>query len=257
MNDNDSGLNFNPGKNELDNLPLKRDFYLKQVTTTTHTKLIPKISTWKEFHKQGVKHRDCVPIGPNSEYAFPTIEGPGMITNIWFTATPMIKVSKKVLKSGEPYDADKIRLSELSSIAKMALKVVKYKKFPNLLNKVKLQIYFDDNEVPFVNVPLGKFFGVGFGYYKHFMSRYIGMTAGGYISQFRMPFKKRAVVKLVNTSDKMAVQAFYGAVTYAEFDNDERLKDMYYFHAVYNEEHPTTEGKPYLILDTLNNNNKD
>ena len=108
----------------------------------------------------------------------------------------------------------------------------------------------DGHSKPFVNCPFGNFFGTGFGEYKHYMSRYLGMTCGGYICLFQMPFKKKARIEIVNTDKEHTIPALYGAITYAKYESEEDLKDVGYFRAKYNHEYPTTKDVPYTILDT-------
>ncbi|MHA1340366.1 MAG: glycoside hydrolase family 172 protein [Promethearchaeota archaeon] len=232
---------------ELEKLPQLKNHRVYQVTTTHHDQLIQKMGTWRKFHKQGVKHRDQVIIRPNSSYVFEELKGPGKITNIWMTAMPLIKDSKR-----KPVDPDKISLPLIVKTFKSLVRVSIYKKFPHLLRKFYIRIYFDDSETPSVNAPIGIFFGSGFGRYNHHISRYMGMTGGGYVSLFRMPFKKKARVEIVNTSKKRACLAFYGAITYNRYENEALIKDMGYFHAWYHEEKPTLIGKPYLILEKEN-----
>jgi hypothetical protein len=223
-----------------DGLAHLKDYRVGQVTTHGHDRPILLIlPSWKEF--AGTMHRDNVPIPPGGSWSFDEIEGPGKITNIWCTAVPPIdfdmihgKFTPQVLLHNWKY------LSPLFS----------YHRFWNLLKNVWINIYYDDEPLPSVDAPMGDFFGVGFGEYKHFTSDYLMMTAGGYICQFHMPFRKKARVVMVNKNEKLWVPAFYGAVTFLNYKNELPLEKQAYFHASYREEYPTTRGEPYLILDT-------
>ena len=230
---------------ELDALPYFKKHKSFQVSTHAHDRIVADVGHLKEYAKKGVKHRDHVPIGPNETFTFPKITGPGKITNIWLTSLPMVKV-----KNGEMKEPKSI----LSIIKKPKIlnRINNYHKFPFLLKHVFIKIYFDDNDKPSVDVPLGVFFGSGFGEYKHFMSRYVGMTAGGYVAQFHMPFKKNARVEIVNTLNDRGIYAFFGAITYIRYDSEEYLKNQGYFHAKYNVEEPTTQDIPYTILEVPN-----
>jgi len=240
-------LNKGIGISELEELPRFRDYKIFQVTTTHRDELIQNVGTWKKFHKQGVKHRDQVIIRPNSSFVFKELEGPGKITNMWFTAMPLAKENKK-----KPLIDSKISFSLIKSMLPVLLKLNKYKKLPDLLTKFYLRIYFDDSEKPAVDAPLGIFFGSGFGLYQHHVSRYCGMTAGGYFSQFRMPFKKNARIEIVNTTSDRVCTGFYGAITYVKYNNSDPIQNMGYFHTFYHKEAPTTIGSPYLILEQEN-----
>lgn len=76
-----------------------------------------------------------------------------------------------------------------------------------------------------MDAPLGDFFGVGFGEYKHYVSNYLMMTAGGYVCQFHMPFYHKARVEIVNKNEALWVPAFYGAVTYLRYTDEAPLED--------------------------------
>ncbi len=237
---------------ELDDLPIIKDYKVSQISTHGHDRPIPSMGMWKEQAKQGIMHRDNVSIQTGGKFTFPEINGPGKIINIWFTFTPEVPFPK----DKEPQstllgkEGKKIIRKNLKGFLKMISMTVKANEKPILHKQLLLQIFFDDEKSPSVDCPIGDFFGTGFGQYKHYWSRYLNTTAGGYVCNFHMPFKKKARIEIVNTSQTHAVIAFYGAITYAEYKSEENLKDMGYFHAKYHEEHPTTPGTPYLFLDT-------
>ena len=52
---------------------------------------------------------------------------------------------------------------------------------PHFLRRILLRIYWDNEEYPSVEVPVGDFFGTGFEY-THYYSQFVGMTSGGYYS---------------------------------------------------------------------------
>nr|MDO8116787.1 DUF2961 domain-containing protein [Candidatus Sigynarchaeota archaeon] len=62
------------------------------------------------------------------------------------------------------------------------------------------------------------------------------------------PFKKEARVVIANTSEKYAIIAFYGAITYRQYDAS-FSSEPYYFHAIYREESLTKQRVPYKIVD--------
>jgi hypothetical protein len=133
-------------------------------------------------------HRDNVPIPAQSSWAFEEMRGQGKIVNFWFTAMPPVDFDL----SGKIRPADLLR--NLGTIRHL----LAFDKFEGLLRNVWINIYFDDDPTPAVDAPLGDFFGVGFGEYKPYQSRYLMMTAGGYVCQFHMPFHKTARLVLVN-----------------------------------------------------------
>ena len=197
-------------------------WHVFQVSTHGHDRVVQApffFPEWKILAKKGLKHRDNVRIGPGETFSFPAMDGPGCIVNMWFTFTPF-------------------------HITRM----LKYRKSWNARKKLRIQIYFDDNQIPSVDAPIGDFFGVGFGEYKEYQSKYLEECSGGYVCRFPMPFKENARVAIANTDEKQAVMAFYGAITYKRFDMPLE-NDPFYFHAIYREENPTRKQIPYKIID--------
>ncbi|MHA1315762.1 MAG: glycoside hydrolase family 172 protein [Candidatus Helarchaeota archaeon] len=195
---------------------IKKNVRTKQVSTHSH-----EYNKWLKTN-----HLDFVQIAPNSTHVFPEIQdGPGIITCMWFTLTPCIP--------------------EMIGYAFYPFSKIKG------LKQVRLRLYFDDEKEPRVDCPFGDFFSVGFGYYVRDVarSRYVGQTSGGYYSHFPMPFKKSARIEVFNGKKKQTMVPFtlYGAITYQTVP--ELPADIGYFNAAYREECPTTEGKPYVILE--------
>ena len=225
---------------DLQGLPYLKEYQVFQVSTHGHDRPIPTLlPSWKEF--AGSMHRDNVPIPPQGNWAFEEITGPGKIVNFWFTAMPGMDFN---ILDG------KVSLAAILRNRKAVSEILRFERFEALLQNVWLNIYYDDETTASINAPLGDFFGVGYGEYKNYQSRYLMMTAGGYVCQFQMPFLKKARVVLVNKNEKLWIPAFYGAVTYLRYKDPEALENQAYFHAAYRQEFPTTKGKPYLILDT-------
>jgi hypothetical protein len=59
---------------------------------------------------------------------------------------------------------------------------------PTILRLLILRIYWDGSPFPSVQAPLGDFFGVGHCEYRHWTSRFLGMSSGGFYCYFPMPF---------------------------------------------------------------------
>ncbi len=59
-----------------------------------------------------------------------------------------------------------------------------------ILKKLILRIYWDGKQYPSIEATLGDFFGLGLCEYKHYMSKYLGMSSGGFYCYFPMPFEK-------------------------------------------------------------------
>lgn len=114
-----------------------------------------------------------------------------------------------------------------------------------ILRRALLKMYWDGEENPSVESPVGDFFGTGFSRYRHFDSFFLGMTSGGTYCYFPMPFASQALIQLENQSKK-PVKMFYYAVTYQLFD---RLpENTGRFHAKWRRD-TTVKGENYLILE--------
>lgn len=112
-----------------------------------------------------------------------------------------------------------------------------------ILRRALIKIYWDDEEHPSVEVPIGDFFGVGFCYYIHYSSLLLGMTSGGFYCYFPMPYEKSAKVIIENQSP-FDIPAFYYHIEYQEL---KELNNVGRFHAKWRRE-TTERGKNYLML---------
>lgn len=143
------------------------------------------------------------------------VEGPGMITHMWFTFPPR----------------------------------------DTLLGKRNLlRIYWDNEERPSVEAPLGDFFGVPFGFTGaefRINSRYIiDAPNNGLNCYFKMPFSKHAKIELF-AEQPASSGGFYFQADYYKFSNHlpEDYKNLR-FHAQFRFENPCDNyGKNYLFLD--------
>lgn len=194
---------------EYGSLPILRNNITRQVTT--------------QNIKDG-KHQDFVQLDPGATFKF-EIEGPAVISNIWFTIAPHLEKGWRQIWT--------------------LLKMLRYNKF-GALSEVLIKIYFDDEKSPSVQAPFGDFFGCNFGEYKHYYSKYLGMTSGGFVCTFPLPFQKKCRIEIENTNQELPITHFYGAITYTSIPNLE-IDKLGYFHARYRKE-LTQAGKPYTIL---------
>jgi len=112
--------------------------------------------------------------------------------------------------------------------------------------QVILRMYWDGEKSPSVEVPLGDFFGVGFGEQRDFVSLPLSRTSGGYNCYWPMPFHRAARWTLTNVSGA-AFTAFWNI----DFTAERALpKDVPHFHAQWRRENPTQPGRSYTILET-------
>ena len=153
------------------------------------------------------QNNDRITIAPGATATILNVSGPGIITRIWFTVDS---------------------------------------RDPNFLRRIILKMYWDDEEEPSVNVPLGDFFGCGFEY-THYISQYLGMTSGGYICYFPMPFEKAAKIQVVNETTQ-EVYAFYYQINYMKLDGY-LDRSVGYFHAYWNRDIRTDYDSNYTILE--------
>jgi hypothetical protein len=117
-----------------------------------------------------------------------------------------------------------------------------------VLSEAILRMYWDGDANPSVEVPIGAFFGVGFGEQKDFISMPLDETSGGYNCYWPMPFHRSARWTLTNGSGRK-IDSFYYNIDYTALDT--LPKNTRHFHAQFRRENPTAPGTNYTILDTV------
>ena len=139
------------------------------------------------------------------------IKGPGVINHIWITVADQTEKDYYVLRD------------------------------------LVLRMYWDDEETPSVESPLGDFFCCGFARDCIVNSLPICVVpARGFNCYFQMPFGKRARITLENQHET-ELECFFYQVDYLELD--EQPEDTLYFHAQWRREKLTQLQKDYTILD--------
>jgi len=154
-------------------------------------------------------------IAPGETRVIADIKGAGVINHIWVTIAPR---------------PDKLSRSDII-----------------------LRMYWDGNQEPSINSPIGPFFGQGWNESYVFISAPLAAapgsssptsgTGGGaaMTSYFSMPFARGARIEIENQSD-LKIDAFYVSVDYTEM---EKLpEDAGRFHAWFNRE--VTEADPVV-----------
>ena len=143
------------------------------------------------------------PIQPGERKIIAQYNKPGIITRLWMTMSGWF---------WENWD-------------------VREEKWPDtsILKKLILRIYWDDNDFPSVEAPIGDFFGIGHCEFKHYVSKYLGMSSGGFYCYLPMPFNK-VKIEVENLHDKSIPHLFLNA-NYTSYDvlpdNAGRLHCMY------------------------------
>lgn len=118
-----------------------------------------------------------------------------------------------------------------------------------VLRDLILRMYWDDEDTPSVEVPLGDFFCCGFGQECLINSAPVVVAPSrGLNCYFSMPFQKRARITLEN-QHKNIIPAFFYQIDYCLYDTLPEHTE--YFHAQWRREKLTTLGKDYVIIDGI------
>lgn len=153
-------------------------------------------------------NNDMITLAAGKEAAILNVAGPGIITRIWFR-----------IDSDDPY----------------------------FLRRILIKMYWDKEEDPSVEVPLGDFFGSGFAY-KQYVTSYLGMPSGGYTCFFPMPFEDWARVVIVNETG-MELRGLYYQIDYQKLESP-IIADIGNFHAYWHRDVNTDYDSNFTILDT-------
>jgi hypothetical protein len=159
-------------------------------------------------HDSSGKNNDRLVIQSGKTATILNTAGPGIITRIWFT-----------VDSKDPY----------------------------FLRRILLRMYWDEEEYPSVEVPLGDFFGCGFDY-KQYSTPYLGMTGGGFTCFFPMPFERKAKIDIVNETG-LEIDGFYYQINYQKLEYPIST-DVAYFHTFWHRDVRTNYDSNYTILKT-------
>ena len=159
------------------------------------------------------KGSPCIPLVRAGEtVTLAEMDGPGIIRHIWITVTD--------------------RTSDRNRY---------------VLRDLVLRMYWDGEETPSVESPLGDLFCCGFGVSYPVNSLPVAVNpTRGFNLYFPMPFRKKARITLENQCDE-DVHAFFYQVDYCL--TEELPEDAGYFHAQWRRQRLTEKGKDYVILD--------
>jgi hypothetical protein len=106
--------------------------------------------------------------------------------------------------------------------------------------KVLLRMYWDGEESPSVETPIGDFFGMGHSMSKNFVSLPLQMSpenGRSFNCWFPMPFETGARIEVVNEADKRL--NFYFYIDYEAYPAGTSLADYGRFHAQWRRVNPT------------------
>jgi len=118
------------------------------------------------------------------------------------------------------------------------------KKFRDII----LRVYWDGEEFPSIESPVGDFFCNGFNRALKITSIPINVNpTGGMNCYFPMPFRKSAKITIENLRSEQ-VDGFFYAIS---VDEDEVAPDEAYFHAKFRRTNPLIYMDDYLIIDGI------
>jgi Protein of unknown function (DUF2961) len=144
-------------------------------------------------------NKDSWPISGGGMHEVFNANGPGVITHIWFT---------------------------------IAARSVPH------LKEIVLRGYWDGNDKPSIEAPIGDFFGLNLGQYTIYQSAYLACSPGKSLNcYFAMPYRKSARFTVTNEG-KDDVGAFYSNIDYQTVPS--LPPDAMYFHAQYRQSAPCT-----------------
>lgn len=110
-----------------------------------------------------------------------------------------------------------------------------------------LRFYWDDETTPSVEVPVGDFFGMGWGKYAQINSLAVNVNPGSAFNCYwPMPFRKKCRITMENIDDRDMV--LYYQVDYTLTDVP---KDAAYFHAQFRRTNPLPYKTDYVLVDSI------
>ena len=110
-----------------------------------------------------------------------------------------------------------------------------------------LRIYWDGQEQPAVECPVGDFFGAGWGSFAQLSSLAVCVNPGSAFNCYwEMPFRQRCRITLSNIADEPMTLYYQINYTLTEVP-----ADCAYFHAQFRRVNPLPYGAVYTILDDV------
>ena len=117
---------------------------------------------------------------------------------------------------------------------------------PDHWRRLVLRFYWDNEETPSVEAPIGDFFANGWCERCNITSLPVCVNpAGGFNSYWEMPFRQHARITVENLSPD-EVRGFYYQITYTLTDVP---ADMAYFHAQWRRSNPLPYATVHTLLD--------
>lgn len=109
-----------------------------------------------------------------------------------------------------------------------------------------LRFYWDDETTPSVEVPVGDFFGMGWGEYAQLSSLAVTVNPGSAFNCYwTMPFRKRCRITMQNIAAEKMILYYQVDYTLTEVSSDAA-----YFHAQFRRNNPT-KGSLFTLIDDV------
>jgi hypothetical protein len=109
-----------------------------------------------------------------------------------------------------------------------------------------LRVYWDDEKEPSIEVPVGDFFGMGWGTYAKLTSLPVTVNPGSaFNSYWVMPFRKKCRITMENINNE-PMTLFYQI----DYTLTEVPADAAYLHAQFRRKNPV-EGGIYTLVDSI------
>ena len=109
-----------------------------------------------------------------------------------------------------------------------------------------LRFYWDDETIPSIEVPVGDFFGMGWGVYAPLQSLAVTVNPGSAFNCYWvMPFRKKCKITMTNIGDEK-MRLYYQV----DYTLTEVPDDAAYLHAQFRRKNPTSGGI-YTLLDSV------
>jgi len=110
-----------------------------------------------------------------------------------------------------------------------------------------LRFYWDDETTPSIEVPVGDFFGMGWGKFSQINSLAVCVNPGsGFNCYWPMPFRKKCRITMENINNEDMV--LYYQVDYTLTDVP---KEAAYFHAQFRRTNPLPYKQDYVMVDSI------
>jgi hypothetical protein len=141
---------------------------------------------------------DSRAVTPGQTFTVLDVDGPGVVSHVWFT-----------INSPEPYH----------------------------LKRIVLRMYWDGEETPSVETPIGDFFGLGLGVYYNWESALLSVGSSKALNSFfPMPYRKHARITVTNEG-KDTISNLYYNIDYRT-ESQPLPPQTLYFHAQYRQAQP-------------------